>query len=46
MKFGWKPRWNVQTTMEKIVEWSDCYLKHGDITKCMEKQIEEFIKEN
>ena len=46
MTFGWKPRWNVQTTMEKIVEWSDCYLKHGDITKCMEKQIEEFIKEN
>ena len=45
MKFGWKPRWNVQTTMEKIVEWSDCYLNHGNIVKCMEEQIEEFIHE-
>ena len=45
MMFGWKPRWNVQTTMKKIVEWSDCYLNHGNIIKCMEEQIEEFIHE-
>ena len=45
MMFGWKPRWNVQTTMKKIVEWSDCYLNHGNIVKCMEEQIEEFIHE-
>lgn len=40
--FGWKPRWNVETAMEKIVEWSKVYLDGGDIVKCMEKQIEEF----
>ena len=40
--FGWKPVWNVEMTMKKIVEWSDCYLKHGDVAKCMEKQIREF----
>jgi CDP-glucose 4,6-dehydratase len=40
--FGWKPVWNVQTAMEKIVEWSDCYLKQGDIEECMERQIKEF----
>ena len=40
--FGWKPVWNVEKTMEKIVEWSDCYLKRGDIVECMERQIEEF----
>ena len=45
MMFDWKPRWNVQTTMKKIVEWSDCYLNHGNIVKCMEEQIEEFIHE-
>lgn len=45
MMFGWKPRWNVQTTMKKIVEWSDCYLNHGNIIKCMEEQIEGFIHE-
>lgn len=42
--FGWKPRWNVETTMEKIVEWSDLYLKHGDINECMRRQIEQFVK--
>lgn len=43
--FGWEPRWNVETAMEKIVEWSDVYLKKGDIIACMKKQIEEFIME-
>jgi CDP-glucose 4,6-dehydratase len=40
--FGWKPVWNVQTAMDKIVEWSDCYLRHGDVVECMERQIKEF----
>lgn len=40
--FGWQPRWNVEYTMKKIVEWSNCYLKQQDITLCMEKQIQEF----
>lgn len=41
--FGWKPRWNVETTMEKIVEWTAIYLSGGDIAECMDKQIEEFL---
>jgi CDP-glucose 4,6-dehydratase len=40
--FGWNPIWNVEKTMEKIVQWSDCYLKNGDVVKCMEEQIKEF----
>lgn len=40
----WKPCWNVETTMEKIVEWSKCYMGQGDISKCMDEQIETFIK--
>lgn len=43
--FGWQPRWNVETTMEKIVEWSNTYLEGGDVTACMKMQIEEFIQE-
>lgn len=43
--FGWKPVWNVEKTMEKIVEWSDCYLKQGDFIECMERQIMEFCGE-
>ena len=43
--FGWKPRWNVETTMEKIVEWSDVYFKGEDVSACMEAQIREFCEE-
>lgn len=42
--FGWKPRWNVETTMEKIVEWSYAYLQREDVAECMRKQIAEFIE--
>lgn len=44
--FGWKPRWNVETTMRKIVEWSKCYLEGNDVVVCMEKQIKEFLEKN
>lgn len=39
----WNPRWDVETAMEKIVEWSKVYLDEGDVVACMKKQIEEFI---
>ena len=42
--FGWSPQWNVETAMEKIVEWSLVYLNNGDVEKCLERQIEEFLK--
>ena len=42
--FGWKPRWNVDTTMEKVVEWSLVYLKAGDIAKCMQEHIREYLE--
>ena len=41
--FNWKPRWNVETTMDKIVEWSKVYFDNGDVSGCMEKQIKEFF---
>lgn len=43
--FGWKPKWDVETTMEKIVEWSVCYMNCGNVSSYMKKQIEEFIRE-
>lgn len=42
--FGWQPRWNVETTMEKIVEWSDAYLHGGDYVGIMKRQIQEFCE--
>lgn len=43
--FNWKPHWNVETTMEKIVEWSYAYLQGEDMAAWMRKQIEEFMNE-
>ena len=41
--FGWKPHWHVTEAVEKTVEWSRCYMEKGDVRKCMDKQIEEFL---
>lgn len=43
--FGWKPRWNVETTMQKIIEWSTNYMNGGDVSECMVRQIKEFLRE-
>lgn len=43
--FGWRPRWNVEITMEKIVEWSRAYMLGEDVSACMKKQIQDFICE-
>lgn len=41
--FGWKPKWNVETTMEKIVEWSTKYITDDNVNECMVHQIKEFL---
>ena len=43
--FGWKPRWNFDTAIEKSVEWSKVYAAGGDAVACMDKEIEEFFTE-
>lgn len=41
--FNWKPTWNVEKAIDKIIEWTIVYLNKGDISECMEKQIQEYI---
>lgn len=43
--FKWRPTWNVEKAVEKVVEWTKVYLSDGDIKKCMTEQIEAFIEE-
>ena len=42
--FGWKPHWNLEKAIEKVVEWSKCWIDNGDIRACMDKQITEFLQ--
>lgn len=41
--FGWKPRWNLETAIEKVVEWSKVWVAGGDVRACMDAQIAEFL---
>ena len=41
--FDWKPRWSVNQAIERIVEWTKVYQSKGDISQCMERQIESFM---
>lgn len=42
--FNWKPRWDVETTIEKTVEWSKSYFNNENIIECMDNQIQEFFR--
>ncbi len=41
--FGWKPRWNLDMAIEKVAEWSKCWIEGEDVRACMDRQIEAFL---
>lgn len=41
--FNWQPRWHIADAIAKSVEWAKVYENNGNIAKCMEEQINEFI---
>ena len=43
--FGWQPRWNLDTAIAKVVEWTKIWNAGGDIRACMDDQIKEFVNE-
>lgn len=44
--FNWKPRWNLDTAIEKVVEWTKCWHSNGNIEECMKNQINDFLINN
>lgn len=42
--FGWKPHWNLETAIEKVVEWSKAWVAGADVRHVMDKQIQEFLE--
>ncbi|SEI97568.1 CDP-glucose 4,6-dehydratase [Lachnospiraceae bacterium A10] len=40
---NWKPKWNVEQAIEKIVEWSNAYFNNRNMIELTNKQISEFI---
>lgn len=41
--FGWKPVWNVEQAMEKIVEWTQAYITGQDVSAVTDRQIREYL---
>ena len=41
--FNWSPHWHIDETIKKIVEWTKVYLNNGDISKEMDKEINDFL---
>jgi len=41
---GWKPCWDIETAIDKTVEWSKAYLESKDISKYTENQIIEYLE--
>ena len=41
--FSWMPKWHIEEAIEKICEWTKVYITNGNISGCMDNQIEEFL---
>lgn len=41
--FNWKPHWNLDKAVEKVVEWSKCWADNDDVRACMDREIQEFL---
>ena len=41
--FGWKSKWNINETVESIVEWTCCYINKESVEKCMDQQLYRFM---
>lgn len=41
--FGWKPKWGIEEAIEKVIEWSKVWINQTDISKEMDREIEEYL---
>ena len=42
-RFDWEPKWDIEKAVEKTVDWTKAYINNENISKVMDKQIEEFL---
>ncbi|OPA80622.1 CDP-glucose 4,6-dehydratase [Paenibacillus selenitireducens] len=41
-ELGWVPRWNLETALDKILEWTHAYQENQDVKEICLKQIADF----
>ena len=42
----WHPKWNIETAIQKIVDWNKSYLANSDMNLVCVRQIEEYFNES
>jgi CDP-glucose 4,6-dehydratase len=42
---GWQPQWSIDKAISMTVEWMKTYQLQGNISHCMNEQINEYLKE-
>lgn len=42
-KLGWAPKWSLEQSIEKIIEWNYAYMNERDMREVCENQILEYI---
>lgn len=42
-EFGWKPRWHMEETMQRVCDFAKNWMAGGDIPAEMDREIEEFF---
>lgn len=43
---GWRPKWNIETALEKTIEWSKAYSSDSNINGIMDEQIRAYFGED
>ncbi len=41
--FAWKPRWNLDTAIAMVIDWTKCWQAGENIRACMDRQISSFF---
>ena len=41
--YSWSPRWNLDSAISKVVEWSKCWQSGESVNACMDMQIDEYL---
>ena len=44
--FNWQPVWNIETTMDHLVDWYKVYIKGGDVKAKLYEDISEFVEDS
>ena len=43
--FGWKPAWDLETAIEKTVEWTKAWARGENVRACMDRQLLEYFRD-